>query len=393
MALPTNVEFCEVTGRFLRAVLDSTDPDRDPEGVPLEGLRVTFTAGISPALVRNVSAVPPVMIVVDPIVVFTDADGVLVDADGTAGVFLVASDDPDLDPSGWTYSVDVRNTAGATITRFSFVAPSGGSVDLATVVPVPASPGEDLPAWVAAVAETEENVAEAEAAASAAAGSSSAAAGSASAASGSAGTAGTAAGSAQTAASAAGSSATAADSSADAAAQSAVDAAAAIAGWNPLAQPVLNAGKLGVNAPAPSQLLEVVSPTAGVEPHALVRVKDATANIRAVVDLEGTNGAGTLVRHQLAASADQLQAIVSNAGIGGQQFFVIRIGASEAIRFTFSTIRFNGSTGTVIQLGSGVPEGSVTATPGSLYLRTAGGTGTTFYVKETGTGNTGWVAK
>ena len=43
--------------------------------------------------------------------------------------------------------------------------------------------------------------------------------------------------------------------------------------------------------------------------------------------------------------------------------------------------------------GSGSPEGVVTAPVGSLYLRLDGGTSTTLYVKETGTGNTGWVAK
>lgn len=43
--------------------------------------------------------------------------------------------------------------------------------------------------------------------------------------------------------------------------------------------------------------------------------------------------------------------------------------------------------------GTGSPEGVVTAPVGSLYSRTDGGTGTTLYVKESGTGNTGWVAK
>jgi hypothetical protein len=35
----------------------------------------------------------------------------------------------------------------------------------------------------------------------------------------------------------------------------------------------------------------------------------------------------------------------------------------------------------------------VTAGIGSLYLRRDGGAGTTLYIKESGTGNTGWVAK
>jgi len=43
--------------------------------------------------------------------------------------------------------------------------------------------------------------------------------------------------------------------------------------------------------------------------------------------------------------------------------------------------------------GAGTPEGSITAAPGTIYLRTDGGASTTLYVKETGTGNTGWVAK
>jgi hypothetical protein len=43
--------------------------------------------------------------------------------------------------------------------------------------------------------------------------------------------------------------------------------------------------------------------------------------------------------------------------------------------------------------GAGTPEAAITAPVGSTYRRTDGGAGTTFYVKESGTGNTGWVAK
>jgi hypothetical protein len=42
---------------------------------------------------------------------------------------------------------------------------------------------------------------------------------------------------------------------------------------------------------------------------------------------------------------------------------------------------------------AGSPEGRYTAPIGSLYTRTNGGAGTTLYVKESGTGNTGWVGK
>jgi hypothetical protein len=48
---------------------------------------------------------------------------------------------------------------------------------------------------------------------------------------------------------------------------------------------------------------------------------------------------------------------------------------------------------TVIKTGSGSPEGVVTAPIGSLYTRTDGSAGSTLYVKESGSGNTGWSAK
>jgi hypothetical protein len=58
----------------------------------------------------------------------------------------------------------------------------------------------------------------------------------------------------------------------------------------------------------------------------------------------------------------------------------------------FRQIRLGAGT-TIDTGGAGTPEGSVTAPVGSTYRRTDGGAGTTFYVKESGAGNTGWVAK
>lgn len=50
-------------------------------------------------------------------------------------------------------------------------------------------------------------------------------------------------------------------------------------------------------------------------------------------------------------------------------------------------------TGAVQDLsGSGTPEAAITAAIGSVYRRTDGGASTTLYVKESGAGNTGWVA-
>lgn len=52
-----------------------------------------------------------------------------------------------------------------------------------------------------------------------------------------------------------------------------------------------------------------------------------------------------------------------------------------------------GSGGPFWRAGADTPEGAVTAPVGSLWTRTNGGASTTLYVKESGTGNTGWIAK
>ncbi len=55
-------------------------------------------------------------------------------------------------------------------------------------------------------------------------------------------------------------------------------------------------------------------------------------------------------------------------------------------------IKTGGTTGPQWSSGTGTPEGAVTAVVGSIFSRTNGSTDTTLYRKETGAGNTGWVA-
>lgn len=55
--------------------------------------------------------------------------------------------------------------------------------------------------------------------------------------------------------------------------------------------------------------------------------------------------------------------------------------------------QFNLTGGVYWRSGAGTPEGAITAPIGSLYSRTDGGASTTLYVKESGSGATGWVAK
>ena len=59
----------------------------------------------------------------------------------------------------------------------------------------------------------------------------------------------------------------------------------------------------------------------------------------------------------------------------------------------FGKIHLGGESGPLVSTGVGSPEGVVTSIVGGVYTRQDGGPGTTLYVKESGSGNTGWVAK
>lgn len=70
------------------------------------------------------------------------------------------------------------------------------------------------------------------------------------------------------------------------------------------------------------------------------------------------------------------------------------LGLSTARWDNAYAVNFRPGDGTVTWTsGAGTPEGAVSAPIGSMYTRTDGGTGSTLYVKESGSGNTGWVAK
>ena len=161
MALPSNVSYGHVTGKFLRAIADSSDTDLYPDGQPLAGLTIKFTASVT--RVKNVTTTPPVTIIIDPIVGVTNDDGILVDGNGNEGVWLVASSDEDLNPTGWTWTATISASSISSFSTTFTLAPDQ-EVDLTTLIPVPSSPGTELAAWEAVVAE----VAAAQAAAQAA---------------------------------------------------------------------------------------------------------------------------------------------------------------------------------------------------------------------------------
>lgn len=66
----------------------------------------------------------------------------------------------------------------------------------------------------------------------------------------------------------------------------------------------------------------------------------------------------------------------------------VRVEAQTSIG-NFSQVRLDGAC--KVDSGSGAPEGAVTGNVCDIYLRTNGGSGTTFCIKESGSGNTGWA--
>lgn len=82
----------------------------------------------------------------------------------------------------------------------------------------------------------------------------------------------------------------------------------------------------------------------------------------------------------------------SGTGSGSKKLIDAQVGSSS--KFTVdNTGKLTLKNGVIWDSGTGSPEGVVTASVGSFYSRTDGGAGTSWYVKESGSGNTGWVAK
>jgi len=116
-------------------------------------------------------------------------------------------------------------------------------------------------------------------------------------------------------------------------------------------------------------------------------------------------GSGTLETHLIASNTATVITIattwVITENVGYTVFVPMYLGAANypwQRVYLMGDLRFGsgasaGANVIYIKYGAGDPENVVTANIGSLYLRTDGGANTTLYVKESGTGNTGWIAK
>ena len=125
---------------------------------------------------------------------------------------------------------------------------------------------------------------------------------------------------------------------------------------------------------------------------------DATAStIFLGVDL---NGCSRVVaqNNQVACSADfganvQIRGYSETTTGSDNQFLMnnFSVNTTKATALLFNLLTTSGVR--VEHAGENTPEGAIVSDVGGLWRRTNGGAGTTLYVKESGTSNTGWVGK
>ncbi len=113
-------------------------------------------------------------------------------------------------------------------------------------------------------------------------------------------------------------------------------------------------------------------------------------NVPAAADVEWIGTWGTW-RARYFSTADYL----APDGAGGASLRSIANGDVQIHPNGTGNLRFTTdaeATGCLNAIGRGSPQGVVTAPPGSTYHNLNGGVGSSFYVKQTGTSNTGWFA-
>lgn len=188
MAIPANISTGRVTGQFVVGVVDGADTDDEPDFIAAKGY-ISFTAS-TPYLPNRTATPNPVTMLKTTIRAVLDDEGYLCTPNpqspsvpGKRGIRLVATNDPDTGVEGWTWNAtpsftDVNGTRLAdAIKTFDFALPSGSTVDLTTVVRVPASQGIGVPQAEAAAAAAQDAATKAAADAKAAAADAKAAAG------------------------------------------------------------------------------------------------------------------------------------------------------------------------------------------------------------------------
>lgn len=172
---PENVNYGRVEWQAISDITDGPDSGSRPDFIAPSGT-VTFTA--STVALRDTSALPnAVSILRDPIIGVLDSEGFLCtpDDDGAPsyrGVELIATDDPDLNPTDWvynvTYKITGKNGRQIPLQSHQIYVPTDTTVDLTKVGPVENATAIGIPQAEALAAEAQAAALDAQARAAAA---------------------------------------------------------------------------------------------------------------------------------------------------------------------------------------------------------------------------------
>lgn len=150
---------------------------------------------------------------------------------------------------------------------------------------------------------------------------------------------------------------------------------------------ITTAGNVGIGTTSPTSKLHV-------EGNALITGNVSLSN--GSVTVLGTRGFTLTPADGIFQFLNNAQTGFDRIQLGGASTghpAIKRNGASIDITLASDGITFTSIQDLYRRFGSGTPEGAVIAPIGAVFHRTDGGAGTSFYVKESGTGNTGWVGK
>lgn len=144
LAWPADLGHGTFIGRFGFMDADSHDEDREPDITSATGGTVTITPSIKSVRYSGVQG--PMILAGRAAKGVIDAEGYLctMNADGKAGdqgMVFPATDDTDLSPTDWTYSVSIVLDGSIRLPSFDVKLPEGSTVDLSVAVPVPPSGG------------------------------------------------------------------------------------------------------------------------------------------------------------------------------------------------------------------------------------------------------------
>jgi hypothetical protein len=115
------------------------------------------------------------------------------------------------------------------------------------------------------------------------------------------------------------------------------------------------------------------------------RATAATTNVE-IDGLTGQGSTGPMIYLGTLKGGDAISRLV-NVGYTSE----IQLAAPAAVAGTYSGLQIRPGYD-LIKFGTGSPASAVAAPPGTIYVRTDGTTSATRYLKETGTGTSGWVS-